>query len=86
MAESGSHYTFLPWYRTGLASAVSGTEADRGKLNVILHAKLGDAAEDFSRSIQLIGPGDLIGIDPRAVVRVEPRRSPTTSSPLSGGN
>lgn len=73
MAESGSHYTFLPWYRTGLASAVSGTEADRGKLNVILHAKLGDAAEDFSRSIQLIGPGDLIGIDPRAVVRVEPR-------------
>ncbi len=68
-----SHYTFLPWYRTGLASAVQDVEGDRGKLQVALHTTIGDAAEDVARTVHLIGPGDVIGIDPRAVVRVDPR-------------
>jgi hypothetical protein len=73
MADPVSHYTFLPWYRTGLASAVQDMEADRGKLDVTIHARIGAAPEDFKRTVHLIGPGDVIGIDPRSVVRVEPR-------------
>ena len=73
MPENASHYTFLPWYRTGLASAVRQVEGDRGTLSVALHAKLGDAAETFQRKVHLIGPGDITGIDPRAIVRVDPR-------------
>ncbi len=73
LAENSSHYTFLPWYRTGLASAVQDVEADRGKLEVTMHASIGGAPKDFPRTVHLIGPGDVIGIDPRAVVRVDPR-------------
>ena len=73
MADPVSHYTFLPWYRTGLASVVDRIEGDRGALDISVHTKIGGAAEDFKRPVHLIGPGDIVGIDARAVVRVEPR-------------
>ena len=38
-----------------------------------LRTKVGDADEFADRTVRLIGPGDLLGIDPRAVVRVDPR-------------
>ncbi|MBP1151251.1 hypothetical protein [Methylocaldum sp. RMAD-M] len=73
MVESLAHYTFLPFYRTGLASAVDRGTDGRGELEVSIQAKIGSNEESFSRTIRLIGPGDLRGIDPRAIIRVEPR-------------
>jgi hypothetical protein len=73
MADPVSHYTYLPWYRTGLGSAVDGTEAGRAKVSVTITAGVGHVDEPFTKPIHLISPGDVIGIDPRAVVRVEPR-------------
>lgn len=73
MAEPLAHYTFLPFYRTGLASAIDRIQGNRGELTVTLKAKIGANEESFDQKVRLIGPGDVLGIDPRAVVRVEPR-------------
>lgn len=68
-----ARYSFLPWYRTGLAAALNTSHADRGQLTVGIVAKLGAVSEEFQREVRLIGPGDILGIDPRSVVRVDPR-------------
>ena len=72
-----AHYTFMPWYRTGLASAIDSNPnagVDRGEIVVTLQTKVGAAGEDSPpRKVHLIGPGDILGIDQRAVVRLEPR-------------
>jgi hypothetical protein len=74
MAENSAHYTFLPWYRTGLASAVDvAAPGNRGRLTVQVKARLGAAEQSFPRDIDLLGPGDIIGIDPRSIVRLDPR-------------
>lgn len=71
-----AHYTFLPWYRTGLATAIDANPAlgDRGQIDVTLKTKVGTADElSAPQRVRLIGPGDIIGIDPRAIVRLDPR-------------
>lgn len=76
MADPIAHYTFLPWYRTGLASAIDASPAGhaRGEIKVRLKTKVGSTeALSGERSVRLIGPGDILGIDARAVVRLDPR-------------
>jgi hypothetical protein len=73
VADAIAQYTFLPWYRTGLGSAVSGSDAARATVDVTVHARFGAASEDYTQKVHLIGPGDILGIDTRAVVRLEPR-------------
>lgn len=75
-----SHYTFLPWLRQGLANQI--VEADgnqsvkeRASINVTVRvASDTGATRDVTQNIKLVGPGDLVGIDSRSVVRTEPRR------------
>jgi hypothetical protein len=76
-------YSFLPWLRGGVANSIgqpdgdpsvkvrvaipldltlTGTQLDGGTLSNVIH-----------RDINLYGPGDIIGIESRAVVKVEPR-------------
>ncbi|WP_410675214.1 hypothetical protein [Amycolatopsis sp. cmx-4-68] len=73
-------YTFLPWLRTGISASVDtdpGT-AQRASVPVDLLVT-GEAAgvdpisTPVGRNVQLYGPGDVIGVDPRAISRVEPR-------------
>lgn len=73
MADPKAHYSFLAWYRTGLGSSVTGTDQGRATLDVIVKANVGANPVDGKRKIHLIGPGDIVGIDPRAVVRTDPR-------------
>jgi hypothetical protein len=75
MAGPNVNYQFLPWYRTGLAAAVktSAPGGDRGTLTLGIVAKLGNTTKEYPRNVQLIGPGDILGIDARAIVRVDPR-------------
>lgn len=71
-----ARYSFLPWYRKGLASVVTGAAADtaRASLSVNLVYKVDDVREErVPQSVDLLGPGDVTGIDPAAVVRVDPR-------------
>src|SRR5262245_31379193 len=67
-------YSFVPWYRTGLASAVDkNPPGARGEITVRLRTKVGAKEEDADQTVRLIGPGDIIGIDVRAIVRLDPR-------------
>ena len=72
---TNAHYTFLSWYRTGLATAIDATAADmRGEIEVVLTAKLGAVEQaQPGQKVRLIGPGDIIGLDARSVVRTDPR-------------
>ena len=74
-------YSFLPWLRTGLTTKITadpGT-ADRASIAVKLHLS-GDPisgnnqiGRDVEQSVQIYGPGDVVGVDPRAISRTEPR-------------
>ena len=75
---------FLPWARQGLANRIDAPDpAPRRRCRRELEVELAlgvhgiDGADTTiaiaARDVQLYGPGDVIGIDPRAIVRTEPR-------------
>jgi hypothetical protein len=78
--EEGSYYSFLPWVRQGIGAeikqedtlGISGASSvpERPGVKVLLTVE--GAPEVVEKSVSLYGPGDVIGIDRRAVVRVEP--------------
>ena len=76
-------YTFLPWLRQGLANQIQSADFD-GSVRVRAQVKVelelrgekpggGTQTSAASRSVALFGPGDIVGIERRAIVRVEPR-------------
>jgi hypothetical protein len=74
-------YRFLPWTRRGLAAGI--TTADGP---VTAHATISvgmtvSGAGDSSANLRLYGAGDVIGIDPRLIVRMEPRPNTTDVEP-----
>ena len=75
MSDDIATYTFLPWLRQGLASKIERTDdqdsVERASIQIFVEVN-GDPAF-ASGDIQLVGPGDVIGINPRAIVRTEPR-------------
>ena len=82
MSKPIASYSFLSWARQGLG--IHTQDAPAGKLrgevavSVLLRGEKvggGQATETFQRNVALYGPGDVIGIDTRAVVRSEPRPS-----------
>jgi hypothetical protein len=85
-------YTFLPWLRSGLANRITAQDGPGGpplRANVrveleLTGAALGDGAtltRPVPRDVDLYGPGDIVGIDPRAIVRTEPRHWITNFEP-----
>jgi hypothetical protein len=84
-------YSFLPWLRSGLANRITTQDGDHG---VALRAQVdvdievtgelltgGMRTEPVHRDVGLIGPGDIIGLDPAAIVRCEPRDWITNAEP-----
>jgi hypothetical protein len=67
--------TYLPWVRSGLAGAVTGTDAlggaapARGALAVTATV---NTTRQSQAAVTMYGPGDVLGFDPAAVVRREP--------------
>ena len=72
---TNAHDTHLSWYRTGLATAIASTAEDmRGVIEVTLTARFTALdQEQTPHAVRLIGPGDILGLDARAVVRTDPR-------------
>jgi hypothetical protein len=73
-------YSFLPWMRQGIANAITAPAAgQRAAIHVELQVSgtpVGGGApilQTVPQDIQLYSPGDIIGVDVRAVVRTEPR-------------
>ncbi len=77
-------YSFLPWLRQGMANAITAQDMDQGvktraSINIALRLT-GEAVgggpaltQDIPRQVALYGPGDIVGIDESAIVKVEPR-------------
>jgi hypothetical protein len=75
---AGAAYHFLPWVRQGAATAIPQPDTLGaglpGRAPVPVKLRVNDAAADeVAVPLRLYGPGDVIGIDPREIVRVEPR-------------
>src|SRR5258708_4588894 len=76
-------YSFLPWVRQGLAAradSAGGLTVKDG--NVEMRICVGVNRNNLSDvPAQLYGPGDVVGIDAREVVRTEPQNSMTDFEP-----
>ncbi|MDZ7268419.1 MAG: hypothetical protein ONB48_11855 [candidate division KSB1 bacterium] len=83
MSTPISSYSFLPWARQGLGIFLREADQDtavkaRASIDVRLQINGeqlngGTATATVPRAVQLYGPGDIIGIDLKAIVRTEPR-------------
>lgn len=86
MSDPIATYTFLPWLRQGIAAKIGkadplgpGGPAERATVRIAL--KVNGQADFAANEVALLGPGDVIGIHPQAVVRTEPRNWVTDFEP-----
>jgi hypothetical protein len=74
-------YAFLPWLRQGMANAITAPPAAGIRASIHVQVDITGTPIDggppliqsAAQDIALYGPGDILGIDPRAVIRTEPR-------------
>jgi hypothetical protein len=77
-------YSFLPWLRQGIANTITSADNDPSvKTRASVHVELQLAGDPVSgtteltaplpQDIALYGPGDIVGIDVRAIFRTDPR-------------
>jgi hypothetical protein len=78
-----SEYSFLPWLRRGLSNRIQipAAAGSRARVSVSVTASSQAAGETIAKDVQLIGPGDVIGINPQMIVRTEPRNWITDFEP-----
>lgn len=92
MSDVLSTYTFFPWLRHGIANKVTASDFDdtiklRATININLDIKGksvdggNDLKESINKNIQLFGPGDIVGIDKKAIVKNEPNHWITNFEP-----
>jgi hypothetical protein len=91
MSPTIGTYSFLPWLRQGLANQITTGDFDdnvkmRAQVDVQLEVrgdKVGGGTEPvpLNKSVGLFGPGDIVGVDRRAIFRVEPRDWVTNFEP-----
>lgn len=88
MSDTIATYTFLPWLRQGIANKITAGDMDSSvKLRASIHVGLtlsgdgGAVTENISKDIQLHGPGDIVGIEARAIVKNEPHNLITNFEP-----
>jgi hypothetical protein len=86
-------YSFLPWLRHGIANAVTAADLDAGvraRATIAVELVLSGqpvaggaplAPQTIRRDVQIYGPGDIAGLDARAIVRVAPRAQVTAHEP-----
>jgi hypothetical protein len=83
-------YHFLAWARRGIAATISNPDQSplprRAALSVQLSvsAKQGDTTnvvQPGAVPVELYGPGDIVGFDPRHIVRTEPRNNTPNFEP-----
>lgn len=80
MSDKIATYTFLPWLRQGIANKIDPSIASESRATIQVKLKVtgtalegADLEHSITRNVELYGPGDIIGIDKKAIVRNEPR-------------
>ncbi|HHG85131.1 MAG TPA: hypothetical protein ENJ82_10340 [Bacteroidetes bacterium] len=77
MSNPLAKYTFLPYLRTGLAASIQVPDDPAapatGRVTVDVEVKINnDSHEGLTKQVNLIGPGDINGIQLKAIVRTSP--------------
>jgi hypothetical protein len=81
MADAG--YTFLPWCRRGIVAELDAPDTD-GALDPRAVVRIGITITNAGAGgvdVTLFGPGDVLGLDQRLIVRTEPRPGTTAFEP-----
>lgn len=76
-------YSFIPWVRQGIAAKITNLEdplagtpdellSERADITVDVQLTADGSASTVSRGIKISGPGDVVGINPKAILRTEP--------------
>ena len=82
MSDLSGAYAFVPWLRRGLAASIdrpdlteppAPTELPVPRAAAQITVELNENSLSAAVPLTLAGPGDVAGIDPRAVIRVWPR-------------
>ena len=89
MSTTPNAYSFLSWLRRGLATRISTPAGAAARPSITVHLNLSGAAiangdtltHPVQHDVSLYGPGDVIGVDARAIVRTEPRNWITAFDP-----
>jgi hypothetical protein len=92
MSHPLATYTFLPWLRQGLSNTITQGETDanatlRASVALQLTVRsegIGAAIPDAhltTTTVRLYGPGDVLGIERRAIIKTEPRHWITNYEP-----
>src|SRR6266540_1931334 len=74
MPDPAANLSFLPWVREGAATAIPALDTllpQRGVADLSASLAI-NSAPGVSLSIRLRGPADIIGVDARQIVRMEP--------------
>lgn len=86
MSDVLSTYTFFPWLRQGIGGRIEtvdplgpnpGAAEERAMVNISFDV----IGRNVSNTVNLVGPGDVLGINPRAIVKTEPREWITNFEP-----
>jgi hypothetical protein len=92
MSHKTPSYSFHPWLRQGIGNKITNADLDaavtaaRATINIQLELR-GNGLEPapppapIAKDIAVTGPGDIVGIDSRIVVRTEPRHWITNFEP-----
>jgi hypothetical protein len=74
MSDEIATYSFLPWLRQGIANDIDATGSTRASLSVTLKVETDTGlTEEVKTTVQLVGPGDIVGISSSQIIRTEPR-------------
>ena len=75
-------YSFLPYLRQGIANNLQSSGGARGTFTVKLDVQ-GDTASApvDDKLIEVYGPGDVVGIDPRTIIKTDPHNWITNFEP-----
>jgi hypothetical protein len=81
-------YRFLSWVRSGLAATLTTPDTldehtpGRAQFDVSLGvARRAGAALTVDKSLTVLGPGEVVGLDPRQVIRTDPPAGATDAEP-----
>jgi hypothetical protein len=81
-------YSFLPWLRAGITTQLDSDPGTASRASVPVNLLVTGEGLDgraistpVNRTVQLYGPGDVIGVDTRAISRTEPRPGTTAMEP-----
>lgn len=85
MSDPIASYTFLPWLRQGMASQIKTVDTFGAASGVTLRAQVKITLDvngtPVPKDVELVGPGDVIGVNSQAIVRTEPRNWVTDFEP-----